>query len=420
MSNTKSGKNSAYSWVVLIMITLCYTSTFFSRFVWSPVMSEAAGDIGMTMSQAGGLMSAFYFGYLILQIPAGIVADRIRVKYPMFVCMLLVALCTWLMSADLVSSYTSAYIVRFMGGFFSGTIMACASRLLSNYFEAKVRGIAFGILLASPSLGTLLANQIGPRVLEAAGWRTTFQVCAYIILVIAVLAVVLIREPKADPAAAAAAGEKSSLLAGLRNYFTNKQLIILSIAGFLFMAIPTGYSTWANQFMTGAAPAGGGLSSIQGGTIVTCYAVASVVGSMSSGFIGKRLNWNRKHLIIEIYIAMAVFLFLFGMQRSFTGLLITSILFGLVSCFSSSHITTWAVNIGGSKYAATTTATQNLLLQASNVIFPTVAGSIVDGATVDGVVTSYMGVWYMYCAMLVVAAVVMLFTSKKSAAESMQ
>ena len=418
MSNTKSNKNSAYSWLVLIMITLCYTCTFFSRFVWSPVMSEAAGDIGMTMSQAGGLMSAFYFGYLILQIPAGIVADRIRVKYPMFICMLLIAGSTWLMSSDIVSSYTSAYVVRFMGGFFSGTIMACASRLLSNYFEAKVRGIAFGILLASPSLGTLLANQIGPRVLEAAGWRATFRVTAIIILVIAVVAVVLIREPKA--AALPAGGNKTSLLAGLKNYFTNKQLILLSVAGFLFMAVPTGYSTWANQFMTGAAPAGGGLSSVDGGTIVTCYAVASVIGSMSSGFIGKKFNWNRKYLIMEIYIAMAIFLFIFGMQRSFTGLLITSILFGLVSCFSSSHITTWAVNIGGSKYAATTTATQNLLLQASNVIFPTVAGSIVDGATVDGVVSSYMGVWYMYSALLVVASIVMIFTSKKSAAESMQ
>ena len=418
MSNTKSNKNSAYSWLVLIMITLCYTCTFFSRFVWSPVMSEAAGDIGMTMSQAGGLMSAFYFGYLILQIPAGIVADRIRVKYPMFICMVLIAGSTWLMSSDIVSSYTSAYVVRFLGGFFSGTIMACASRLLSNYFEAKVRGIAFGILLASPSLGTLLANQIGPRVLEAAGWRATFQVCAVIILVIGVLAVVLIREPKPEPLPANA--PKSSLLAGLKNYFSNKQLILLSIAGFLFMAVPTGYSTWANQFMTGAAPAGGGLSSVDGGTIVTCYAVASVIGSMSSGFIGKKFNWNRKYLIMEIYIAMAIFLFIFGMQRSFTGLLITSILFGLVSCFSSSHITTWAVNIGGSKYAATTTATQNLLLQASNVIFPTVAGSIVDGATVDGVVSSYMGVWYMYSALLVVASIVMIFTSKKSAAESMQ
>ena len=418
MSNTKSSKNSAYSWLVLIMITLCYTCTFFSRFVWSPVMSEAAGDIGMTMSQAGGLMSAFYFGYLILQIPAGIVADRIRVKYPMFICMVLIAGSTWLMSSDIVSSYTSAYVVRFLGGFFSGMIMACASRLLSNYFEAKVRGIAFGILLASPSLGTLLANQIGPRVLEASGWRVTFQVCAIIILVIGVLAVVLIREPKAEPMPANA--PKSSLLDGLKNYFSNKQLILLSIAGFLFMAVPTGYSTWANQFMTGAAPAGGGLSSVDGGTIVTCYAVASVIGSMSSGFIGKKFNWNRKYLIMEIYIAMAIFLFIFGMQRSFTGLLITSILFGLVSCFSSSHITTWAVNIGGSKYAATTTATQNLLLQASNVIFPTVAGSIVDGATVDGVVSSYMGVWYMYSALLVVASIVMIFTSKKSAAESMQ
>ena len=414
----KSTKNNAYSWVVLIMITLCYTCTFFSRFVWSPVMSDAAGDIGMTMSQAGGLMSAFYFGYLILQIPAGIVADRIRVKYPMFICMILIAGSTWLMSSDFVSSYGTAYAVRFAGGFFSGTIMACASRLLSNYFEAKVRGIAFGILLASPSLGTLLANQIGPRVLEASGWRVTFQVCAIIILVIGVLAVVLIREPKAEPMPANA--PKSSLLDGLKNYFSNKQLILLSIAGFLFMAVPTGYSTWANQFMTGAAPAGGGLSSVDGGTIVTCYAVASVIGSMSSGFIGKKFNWNRKHLIMEIYIAMAIFLFIFGMQRSFTGLLIFSVLFGLVSCFSSSHITTWAVNIGGSKYAATTTATQNLLLQASNVIFPTVAGSIVDGATVDGVVGSYMGVWYMYSALLVVAAVVMVFTSKKSAAESMQ
>ena len=61
-----------------------------------------------------------------------------------------------------------------------------------------------------------------------------------------------------------------------------------------------------------------------------------------------------------------------------------------------------------------------MLLQASNVIFPTVAGSIVDGATVDGVVSSYMGVWYMYSALLVVASIVMIFTSKKSAAESMQ
>ena len=31
-----------------------------------------------------------------------------------------------------------------------------------------------------------------------------------------------------------------------------------------------------------------------------------------------------------------------------------------------------------------------------------------------------MGVWYMYSALLVVASIVMIFTSKKSAAESMQ
>ena len=73
-------------------------------------------------------------------------------------------------------------------------------------------------------------------MLEASGWRVTFQVCAIIILVIGVLAVVLIREPKAEPMPANA--PKSSLLDGLKNYFSNKQLILLSIAGFLFMAVP--------------------------------------------------------------------------------------------------------------------------------------------------------------------------------------
>ena len=48
------------------------------------------------------------------------------------------------------------------------------------------------------------------------------------------------------------------------------------------------------------------------------------------------------------------------------------------------------------------------------------AGSIIDGKTVNGVVSSYMGVWLLYAGLLAGAFVVIAFASKKSAAESVK
>lgn len=412
MEQTNKG---IYRWITLGILALAFSSTFISRFVWAPLIPAASGELGLTMAQAGNLMSAFYFGYLFTQIPAGFLADRFRVKYMMFTCVALVGVATFAMSS--VQSYTEAYVIRFVAGIIGGFIMAFCSRILSNNFAPRERGLAFGVLLAGPSVGTLIANQAGPRVLNAMGWRAAFQAAAIIIAIIAVLIVVVIREPAVEKGATAS---KPSFVAGLKNYFTNPQILILSVVGFLFMAIPAGYSTWSNKFMTGVAPGGAGLTPVQAGTIITVYSVLSILGSISSGFIAKKFNINPKTFIIVIYVIMAVSLVGFGMQTTFVGLLAASAIFGLVSCMSSTHLTSWAVNMGGNKYAATTTSVQNLLFQSSNVIFPTVAGSIIDKATTNGVVTSYMGVWGLFGALLIGSAVIAMFASKKSATEAMK
>lgn len=79
-----------------------------------------------------------------------------------------------------------------------------------------------------PPSGTLLANQVGPRVLNASGWRNCFSVCAICIWVVAALVLVVIKEPKRE--AAPAVAKKASMLDGVKNYFTNPQILILSLA----------------------------------------------------------------------------------------------------------------------------------------------------------------------------------------------
>lgn len=417
---TTTVKKGAYRWIALGVLVLAFSASFFSRFIWSPLIATVvtSGDIaGMNFAQAGALMSAFYFGYLILQIPAGIIADKFRCKYWLAGSVAMVGVLTLLMNS--VTTYSAAYAVRFIGGFFGGAIMAFCARILSNYFTAKERGVAFGILLGSPSIGTLLANQIGPRVLQASGWRACFTVCAICIFAVAALVVVVIKEPKRE--AGVAAPQKAGLLDGVKNYFTNPQILILSAAGFLFMAVPPGFSTWGNKFMTtGAETASALLSPAQAGNIMTVYAIFSIAGSMTSGLIAKKLKADPKIMCMVVYVLMIVSLLFFSFQRTFTGLMIGGILFGLFSCMSSTHITYWAVNMGGDKYAATTTSTQNLIFQAANVIFPTVAGNIIDANTVEGVTMSYSGVWYLYAGLLAGALVIIAFANHKKAIEAMK
>jgi len=410
----KFREKKQYRWVILLLLVLTWTMTFFSRFVWSPVIRSAAGELGMSMSEAGSLMSAFYLGYLITQIPGGFIADKFRPKMFMICFTVLVGVLTYGMS--FAADYSSAYAFRFIGGFCAGPVMAFCSKILTQYFAPSERSIAFGMIFTSSSLGTLIANVMAPGILEAMGWRAVFRSAAVLIWVIAALDLVLIPNPE-KPASAAA--DKPRLTEGFKIYFTNKQAVIISLAGFLFMAIPAGFSTWANNFMTSSS-AGAGLVTAQAGVVMTVYAVFSMIGSVSSGILSKRFGWNPKYYVIIIFALMSALLFAWSRCFSMGALLAVAVLFGLVSCAASNQLTTWVVNACGSKYSATTTSIQNLLFQIGNVFVPTIAGSIIDRATVGETVTSYSGVWIMYAGMMFAAAAVMLLTSARSAEASMK
>ena len=65
----------------LAAITLAFSFTFLSRYIWSPLMADVSGEFGINATQAGLYMSAFFAGYLVTQIPGGIMADRYQPKY---------------------------------------------------------------------------------------------------------------------------------------------------------------------------------------------------------------------------------------------------------------------------------------------------------------------------------------------------
>ena len=89
MAENAQVQRTGNKWLALLAVTLAFTFTFVSRYIWSPLMSDVTAEFGITAVQAGLYMSAFFAGYLITQIPGGIMADKLQPKVILIVCTLL-------------------------------------------------------------------------------------------------------------------------------------------------------------------------------------------------------------------------------------------------------------------------------------------------------------------------------------------
>lgn len=389
----------------LAAITLAFSFTFLSRYIWSPLMADVSGEFGINATQAGLYMSAFFAGYLVTQIPGGIMADRYQPKYILIACTILGGAMTALMSR--ITSYEMGLVIRVITGISSGCVMAQCSKVVALTFAPQERASAMGVVLASPPFGITLAQSLGAPLNQAFGWRTTFVIVGAVAVgVVALLALFVKPVEKSVPAekTAGAAGKavaqtaaakpqaQAGMLEGLVGFFTNKQQLLLGISGFMFMFVSVGFATWTNKYAQSL-----GCTPVQGGMIITCYSIAGIIASCLSGGLAKKMHMSHRNFLMLTLTGMGVMTIFFSMQRSYMGLLLVGIIYGAVSYLPSTHYTTSAMMLAGERFTATAASTQNLLFQMASLIMPIIVGRVIDATG------SYSFVWYIFVGCAAVA-----------------
>lgn len=389
----------------LAAITLAFSFTFLSRYIWSPLMADVSGEFGINATQAGLYMSAFFAGYLVTQIPGGIMADRYQPKYILIACTVLGGAMTALMSR--ITSYEMGLVIRVITGISSGCVMAQCSKVVALTFAPQERASAMGVVLASPPFGITLAQSLGAPLNQAFGWRTTFVIVGAVAVgVVALLALFVKPVEKSVPAekTAGAAGKavaqtaaakpqaQAGMLEGLVGFFTNKQQLLLGISGFMFMFVSVGFATWTNKYAQSL-----GCTPVQGGMIITCYSIAGIIASCLSGGLAKKIHMSHRNFLMLTLTGMGVMTILFSMQRSYMGLLLVGIIYGAVSYLPSTHYTTSAMMLAGERFTAAAASTQNLLFQMASLIMPIVVGRVIDATG------NYSLIWYIFLGCSVIA-----------------
>ncbi|MES2496526.1 MAG: MFS transporter [Pseudomonadota bacterium] len=194
----------ARRWGLLAILFLVGTSSSVDRVVISVLLEPIKQEFGVSDTQLG-LLSGLSFAllYSVLGLPIARWADRGNRKL-----LIAGAITVWsgmTMLCAAAGSFWHLLLARIGVGVGEAGATPPAQSLIVDYFPAAQRARAIGIFATSGTAGYLIGLTIGSQLVAAYGWRITLVAFGLPGLLIAVLVMLLLVEPRQiDPAAARA------------------------------------------------------------------------------------------------------------------------------------------------------------------------------------------------------------------------
>jgi MFS family permease len=162
-------------WRILPPTLIIYIFGYMDRTSLGFAMAGGLNEtIGMTASVAGMAGGVFYFGYLLLQVPGGDIAEKGSAKK--FLTWCIVAFGVFAFATGLVRTKWELLALRFLLGLAEGGVMPAVLVILSHWFPDKERARANAIFIMNNAIASVITGPIAGWLITAYGWRYVFFV----------------------------------------------------------------------------------------------------------------------------------------------------------------------------------------------------------------------------------------------------
>jgi MFS transporter, ACS family, D-galactonate transporter len=163
-------------WMIMIWLCVGYMVAYFDRVNLSVAVVDKDFQqvFDLTSVRSGDLLSAFFWTYAILQLPAGWIVDRFGVKWPW-----VIGFTFWsLLSAAtaVATGYYELLALRFLLGVGECVITPAGMRWIRYNFAENQRGLMIGLFMGAAKMGPALGIILATWLLAGHGWRTMFVV----------------------------------------------------------------------------------------------------------------------------------------------------------------------------------------------------------------------------------------------------
>jgi MFS family permease len=407
------------AWLIWGCGAALYLLGFFQRVAPAVMTTELMRDFGLTAAGLGNLSAFYFYSYVAMQIPTGVLADRLGPR-KLLAGGAFIATVGSLIFAS-AHDQTLAGIGRLLIGGSVAVAFVGMLKLASHWFAPRQFALASGMALFCGIIGAVCAGVPLRILVTMLGWRPVMVGASLLTLAVCALIWVVVRDDPSErgyrshtPASGGDA-ETISVWGGIKEVlrYRNTMLLFLAPAG-VTGCVLTFSGLWGIPFLTTHYM----MSPTRAAAVASALLVAWAVGGPVLGAASDRMGKRKLLYLVSNAISLVCWLVIVYVPALPSTLLIALL---IVAGFTSGGIIigfAFAKESVPARLAGTVSGVTNMGVMVGTMILQPAVGWVLDqlwtGSMAEGVRlyswTAYRAGFSLMVAMTALGVVVLFFT----------
>jgi OPA family glycerol-3-phosphate transporter-like MFS transporter len=281
----QSSTIKSQQWKMLLLTMFCYLFFYTGRHNFGWAAKPLAQALNISYEKIGWVSFAMLIGYALGQLINGNLADRVSPKHMIATGGLLSVLAN--VAISFCTSFTPILILWTLNGYFQSMAWASGSRIISNWWHDKNKGLAFGMYTLAAGCSSILTYLFSIMLVHQ-GWQNLFRIPVLFLGVAVVLFFIFVKNKPSD------IGLPDAYTGHLQQpHWKEAYKVVLSNRRFLIVCLSLGFQSMARYGLIFWVPlyfmskGGAGITSELWTSLLLPIGMAT--GALSFGFISDRL-----------------------------------------------------------------------------------------------------------------------------------
>lgn len=176
-AQTSMAVSNSRRWTIVGLLFTASLINYFDRATISFALPMISKELHLDPTAKGVLLSSFFWSYALMQIPMGIMADRMNLRWLYAGTFVLWSVAQGLMG--FATGLGTLIAFRILLGLGESIYLPGGSKIVSLMFRPGERGLPCGLFDFGTRTGLFLEGLLLPQMLQRLGWRTTFVIVGF-------------------------------------------------------------------------------------------------------------------------------------------------------------------------------------------------------------------------------------------------
>ena len=275
----------------LLLIFLGYSCVYLDKTIIGMSIIPMAHDLGIDASQKGLILSTFFLGYTLFQIPFGYLGNKFGSRKILIFSILLIGILMLLLGFGFSLLYV--LLIRFCAGSFAHAgYPSAVSGFITQEIAAEERGPVQSAMISSGGFASIIGPLVAAPFLTLLGWKMMYLIYGIVVVLIGLLMIKGI-PTRYGQKMADFSGKKTIRIADV---LKDKNVWVLLFSAFFMNAAIYGLTGWQASYLVDTFK----LTLGQMSGLTAAVGVVMMITALGSGVFVKRFFTGREKIFIVV------------------------------------------------------------------------------------------------------------------------